>query len=319
MQPLFERDLKLRVSISNMLTELSYIDVIIVSFFVVSIVLYFCSLKDSYYYRGTGHISLDKCFSDNYIKETFLQGCLSVAAATTTNSSARDVSTERLNYDNNRNSTNLDDDFENNSTYRLSDGQTSPNGKWKVAYTGFGSVGVQQDAATGNHYFFEQPKTSTSKKHTYASMVLTAQQYSNFEMDLDMKTVAQLRQNSPPNTWETAWVFWHYTDEFHYYALALKTNGLQIEKKDNDNHDDSAEIYVKFSNIQKLKLNNWVHIKLMITGNHITLWADGELVLDFTDKIPNSPVMSHGHTGLYNEDAKVNFDNIRIRAISPNS
>jgi hypothetical protein len=101
--------------------------------------------------------------------------------------------------------------------------------------------------------------------------------------------------------------------------LALKTNGLQIEKKDNDNHDDSEEIYVKFSNIQKLKLNNWVHIKLMITGNHITLWADGELVLDFTDKIPNSPVMSHGHTGLYNEDAKVNFDNIRIRAISPNS
>jgi len=29
-----------------------------------------------------------------------------------------------------------------------------------------------------------------------------------------MKTVIQLRKNSPPASWETAWIFWHYTDRF---------------------------------------------------------------------------------------------------------
>jgi hypothetical protein len=296
--------------------------VIIFSFFVLSTVLYFCSLKDSHY-RSTGHISLDKCFGDNYIKETFLQGCLSVAAATTTNStnsSIQHISTERLNDDYNGNSTNLDDDFENYGTYTLSDGQTSPNGKWKAAYTGFGSVGVQQDATTGGHYFFEQPKTATSKKHTYASMVLTTQQYSNFEMDLDMKTVAQLRQNSPPNAWETAWIFWHYTDEFHYYALTLKTTGLQIEKKDNNNQDDSAEIYLLDTPSPQVKLGQWQHIKIRQEGSstpHIQVWVDGAKVADFVDNQPvSSAKLSSGNMGLYNEDARVNFDNVNINVLN---
>jgi hypothetical protein len=212
------------------------------------------------------------------------------------------------------------DDFENQGTYTLSDGQTSPNGKWKVAYTGFGSVGVQQDANTGNHYFFEQPKTSTSQGETHASMVLTTKQYSDFEMDLDMKTVAQLRQNSPPNTWETAWVFWHYTDEFHYYALTLKTNGLQIEKKDNTNHDDSAEIYLVDTSSQTVKLGQWQHIKIRHEGSttpHIQVWVDGVKAADFIDNQPvSSSTLSSGYMGLYNEDAKANFDNVNINALT---
>ena len=243
--------------------------------------------------------------------QILLHECLDVAAAATT--TAQNVSTQ-----DNNNSVKPYDDFENYGTYTLSDGQTSPNGKWHVAYTGFGSVGVQQDPNTGNHYFFEQPKTATSRSETHASMVLTTQQYSDFEMDIDAKTVAQLRQNNSPNPWETAWIFWHYTDEFHYYALTLKTNGIQIEKKDNNNHDDSAEIYLKFSNAPKLELDNWVHIKLRVIGTHITLWADGNQVLDFTDKIPSSDVMSSGNIGLYNEDAKVNFDNVSIKDITTN-
>jgi 3-keto-disaccharide hydrolase/F5/8 type C domain len=212
------------------------------------------------------------------------------------------------------------DDFENYGTYTLGDGQTSPNGKWKVAYTGFGSVGVQQAATTGNHYFFEQPKTAISQSETHASLVSTAQQYSNFEMDLDMKTVAQLRQNSPPNTWETAWVFWHYTDEFHYYALALKTNGLQIEKKDNDNHDDSAEIYLLDTPSPNVKLGQWQHLKIIHEGSstpHIQVWVDGAKVADFVDDQPaSSAKLSSGYMGLYNEDAKVNFDNVNIKVLN---
>jgi hypothetical protein len=211
------------------------------------------------------------------------------------------------------------DNFE-NGTYTLSDGQISPNGKWKDAYTGFGSVGVQQDPATGNHYLFEQPKTSISRHQTSSSMVLTTQQYSDFEMDLDMKTVAQLRENSRPNTWETAWVFWHYTDEFHYYALTLKIDGLQIEKKDNDNRDDSAEIHLLDISSPTTKLGEWQHIKIRHEGAntpHIQVWVDSVKVADFVDDEPRSSAkLSTGNMGLYNEDARVNFDNVNINVLN---
>ena len=229
--------------------------------------------------------------------QILLHECLDVAAAATT--TAQNVSTQ-----DNNNSVKPYDDFENYGTYTLSDGQTSPNGKWHVAYTGFGSVGVQQDPNTGNHYFFEQPKTATSKKRTYASMVLTTQQYSDFEMDIDAKTVAQLRQNNSPNPWETAWIFWHYTDEFHYYALTLKTNGIQIEKKDNNNHDDSAEIYLWDTSSPAVKLGQWQHIKIRHEGSstpHIQVWVDGIKAADFVDDQPlSSSQLSSGSMGMYN-------------------
>lgn len=41
-------------------------------------------------------------------------------------------------------------------------------------------------------------------------------------MTVDMRTLTQLGQNSPPNPWKQQWVFWHYTDNYHYYALEDK-------------------------------------------------------------------------------------------------
>jgi hypothetical protein len=58
--------------------------------------------------------------------------------------------------------------------------------------------------------------------------------FCNFAMKFDMNTVKQLRQNSPPNTWETGWIFWRYTDTFHYYWLLIKPNGIELGKKDCD-------------------------------------------------------------------------------------
>ena len=41
----------------------------------------------------------------------------------------------------------LYDDFEVGSMYSLSDGQISPNGKWKSLYAGFGMTGVIQEGS----------------------------------------------------------------------------------------------------------------------------------------------------------------------------
>ena len=62
-------------------------------------------------------------------------------------------------------------------------------------------MGVARDtttSGTANNYFFEHPKTSIRYNDTNASLVTTSKAFSDFQMTLDMKTVKQLRQNSPP-------------------------------------------------------------------------------------------------------------------------
>jgi len=208
-----------------------------------------------------------------------------------------------------------------------SDGQISPNGKWKAVYTGYGTMGVAtattKSGAT-NNYFFEHPKTSIHSNETRGSLATTTKAFSDFKMTIDMKTVKQLRQNSAPNPWETAWVFWHYTDAYHNYVLVLKTNGLEIQKKDNNKQCDHCQIYLFENHDFPVKLGQWQTITLRVTNSasgtpHIKVWVNGVKAADFVDnKIhqPNSPQLSHGYVGLYCEDSLVNFDNVNLNIIS---
>jgi hypothetical protein len=224
------------------------------------------------------------------------------------------------------NSTNLQNRFYDNfegGIYPLTDGQISPNGKWKAVYTGYGSMGVARATTTSgttNNYFFEHPKTSTHNNETRGSLVTTTKAFSDFKMTLKMKTVKQLRQNSPPKPWETAWIFWHYTDAFHNYVLVLKTNGLEIQKKDNNNQCDACQIYLLENHNFPVKLGQWQTITLSVTNSasgtpHIKVWVNGVKAAEFVDKTihqPNSPQLSSGSVGLYCEDSLVNFDNVKI-------
>ncbi len=70
----------------------------------------------------------------------------------------------------------LYDNFE-GGTYTLSDGQTSPNGKWIDIYNGYGSAGVRDDGTGKNNVFFEAPKMSTSPNQTSASLVTSTRKW----------------------------------------------------------------------------------------------------------------------------------------------
>ena len=93
------------------------------------------------------------------------------------------------------------DDFE-SSTYTLSEGGTSPNGKWTVKWNGGGHVRVK--TINGSNVLYEVPKFSTRADETHSSLVLSTQKFSDFTLELDMNTYKQLRQNRTPETWETA-------------------------------------------------------------------------------------------------------------------
>jgi 3-keto-disaccharide hydrolase/fibronectin type III domain protein len=219
---------------------------------------------------------------------------------------------------------NLYDDFEGAGTYSLTDGQTSPNGKWKSLFAGFGITRISQEG-TGNKYIYLEPMTSTSPPETHGSAVATTTSYKNFELSLDVKTIRQLRQNSPPNNWETAWLNWNAIDQFHSYGMTLKMQGFQVEKKDNNNQDDSAEIYLVTQNSPSVKLNTWQKWQITVTGTEtgtprIQIWIDGAKIVDYLDNQPgiprNSEIMKQGGPiVLYTEDAAVGFDNVVIRPL----
>jgi len=214
----------------------------------------------------------------------------------------------------------LYDDFEGGSTYSLTDGQISPNGKWKSLYAGFGTTGVIQEA--GNKHIHLEPMAPTSPGETHGAAVATTTSYKDFSLTLDVITKKQLRQNSPPNNWETAWLNWNAIDQFHAYGFTPKVLGFQLEKKDNDNQDDGAEIYLITENSPSVKMNTWQTWQIMVTGTEtgtprIQLWVDGTKIADYVDNHPaiprNSETMKQGGPiALYTEDAAVGFDNVKI-------
>lgn len=195
------------------------------------------------------------------------------------------------------------------STYALKDGMTSPNGKWLDKWNGYGQAGVK--TVTGNNIFYQIPKSSTSSSETHSSLVVSTQKFSDFTLDIDMNTYKQLRQNSPPNTWEAAWVMWRWVDLYHHYYFVIKTNGIEFGKKDTSCNCEQ-QVFLKTGTSPKLQIGAWNHIKISSIGKHTTIWIGGSKVVDMDDPSYNSAKMSSGFIGLYTEDASVGFDNVYV-------
>ena len=210
--------------------------------------------------------------------------------------------------------TNLYDGFDGTATYTLADGQTSPNGKWHDIYNGHGVAGTRYDGTgSGNKVFFMYPLRSTSPSQTSASLVVSTQSWSNFDMNINTKTVKQLRLNSPPNPWETAWVFFRYTDTFHYYAFLVKPNGIEFDKKDCNTCTDpvQGQRFLVTASSPTLNIGTWSNWKISAIGNHIIITIDGNKVIDYIDQTM-SPQLARGSIGMYNEDAYAQFDNVYV-------
>jgi 3-keto-disaccharide hydrolase len=127
-----------------------------------------------------------------------------------------------------------------------------------------------------------------------------------------MRTDKQLRQNSPPNTWESAWVMWRFVDDFHHYYFVLKTNGIEFGKKDTACHCEE-QVFLKTGSSPKLQIGSWAHLKISSVGKHTSIWVNGVQVVDMDDPSYSSTGdMSSGAVGLYNEDASVAFDKVSI-------
>ena len=179
----------------------------------------------------------------------------------------------------------------------------STHGGWVSTYNGYGTNGVALD---GSQVLTESPAVSTSSGVTHASLVNTTASFGDMDTTVRLRTVQQLRTPTP-NAWEVAWVLWHYTDDTHFYYLALKPNGWELGKE--DPAYPGAQRYLRTSSSPTYAVGAWHTVRVRQIGNVMTVWADGTQLASFTDT--ERPYAS-GTLGLYNEDSLVHFDDVKV-------
>jgi hypothetical protein len=124
-------------------------------------------------------------------------------------------------------------------------------------------------------------------------------------------TVSQLRQGSPPNSWEVAWVFWHYTDNTHFYSLMLKSNGWELGKE--DPAFPGAQRFLATGSTPVFPIGVPYTVRVVQVQGQMVVYVNGVSLTSFTDT--QTPYLS-GSIGLYCEDAHVTFGNVLIHAAS---
>jgi hypothetical protein len=97
--------------------------------------------------------------------------------------------------------------------------------KWKVAYDGYGEVGVE-DGSTSL-----KPATSERPLESHAALALAGgPKWRNYTFEARMNLKQQLRKNSPRNEGEAGRLLFRYMGEARSYYLIYKTNGVELGK-----------------------------------------------------------------------------------------
>lgn len=201
----------------------------------------------------------------------------------------------------------LYDDFS-SGTYTLTGGSDSPNGKWHAQSISGGSQGVQFDAILGHNVFFLYSGVpSPNPGQTLIPIVLGNTKVTNPVGSIKFRTDVQLR--TPPTVFDVAWIYLKYVDSTHLYQFVLKTNGIELDKKDGG----STIVLFTNSTSQKANVGQLYTLDWIIFGNRIRVWLDKVKIIDFVDDgtvggVPQSGTLAGlGSTGMFNEDAQVVF------------
>jgi hypothetical protein len=174
-------------------------------------------------------------------------------------------------------------------------------GGWIPVFNGYGSIGVTADPGVGNVLTLS-PEVSTAPSLTHSALVTAAASQRDLNFSVQVQTVRQLRQGSAPNPWEVGWVFWHYTDNTHFYYFILKPNGWELGKEDPSYPGNQR--FLATGSSPALAVGSWHSIDVQQVGATMTVSVDGNPVVTFTDT--QNPYTS-GSVGLYCEDSVVNF------------
>jgi hypothetical protein len=179
--------------------------------------------------------------------------------------------------------------------------------QWTTVFNGDGTASVTGSGA--RQLITLQPERALTKATTHAALVISAARYRDFTATLTVRTVRQLRRGAagPANPWEAGWVLWHYTSNQRFYALTLEPGGWVLSKQ--DPAYPGGERFLASGKTPGFALGIPHLVRIDQAGPRITVTADGRQLTQFTDT--KRPYLG-GALGLYCEDSRVTFSNIRI-------
>ncbi|MEW1914393.1 family 16 glycoside hydrolase [Kitasatospora sp. NPDC085895] len=167
-------------------------------------------------------------------------------------------------------------------------------GPWRVVFDGEGSVGTDDGTVS------LKPRRPVLPSETHAALVVSVDSQGDFDYRLQMRTVEQLRRPDP-NSWEVAWVVWHYTDPQHFYYLALKPTGWELGKE--DPAYPGAQRFLA-TGPPAYPIGPWYDVEIRQAGPTMSVVVEDRPLVTFTDKERPYP---EGSVGLYSEDAHAEF------------
>jgi hypothetical protein len=179
-------------------------------------------------------------------------------------------------------------------------------GRWRSQFHGWGTTEVTDVA--GRRVLAQRPRPTTRPDHTDASLVTTTRDFGDLDLTASLRTLEQLR-NPTPNPWEVAWLLWHYTDNTHFYYLALKPDGWELGKE--DPAYPGAQRFLATGTAPGFPVGRWYDVRVRQAGDTTTVWVDGQRLVSFRD---TERPYRRGAVGLYNEDAAVQFADVTVVA-----
>jgi hypothetical protein len=168
-------------------------------------------------------------------------------------------------------------------------------GPWTVQWSGYGAV--QVIAADDGAALSLQPQTSVAAGETHSALVVGPSYDGQVSFQCGMTTSQQLRQNSPPNPWEVAWLVWSCSDDNLFYYFSCKPNGWELGKL--DPAYDGNQRFLQTGNNPTFPVGQRVDIGVEQVGASMTITVND-----------NERPHTSGRIGFYVEDAQALFDTV---------
>jgi hypothetical protein len=176
-------------------------------------------------------------------------------------------------------------------------------GRWRSVFTGFGETAILKDITRVLNL---APRAARSVGETHSALVTSIPTFNDLDFTIRLKTVRQLR-NPAPRPWEVAWLLWHFSDNEHFYYLALKPNGWELGKE--DPAYEGSQRFLATGSSPVFPVGRWYSVRVKQSGPVVEILVDGKRLVKFTD---GENPYSSGQIGLYTEDAEVRFDDIAV-------
>jgi hypothetical protein len=141
---------------------------------------------------------------------------------------------------------------------------------------------------------------------THAALARAPAPPGDLEVRVRLRTPHRLRDPGP-NPWEAGWLIWRYTDDRHFYYLALKPNGLELGKEDPAYPGDQRFLVTEAAH--RFDVAAWHTVRIRQRGATITASVDGHDLATAQDR--ERPYRT-GDVGLYTEDAVAEFDRLHV-------